>query len=56
MFGILQMWLNAQQILLCQWAGNARQISRHLTILYAHFPFPSVKGLRLKGVGNILAL
>ena len=34
------MWLNAQQILLCQWAGNARQISRHLTILYAHFPFP----------------
>ena len=29
MFGILQMWLNAQQILLCQWAGNARQISRH---------------------------
>ena len=40
MFGILQMWLNAQQILLCQWAGNARQISRHLTILYAHFSFP----------------
>ena len=37
---VLQMWLNAQQILLCQWAGNARQISRHLTIPYAHFPFP----------------
>ena len=34
------MWLNAQQILLCQWAGNARQISRHLTIPFAHFPFP----------------
>ena len=37
---VLRMWLNAQQILLCQWAGNARQISRHQTIPYAHFPFP----------------
>ena len=36
---VLQMWLNAQQILLCQWAGNARQISRHLTIPICSFSF-----------------
>ena len=34
------MWLNAQQIVQWQWAWDARQISRHLTIPYAPFPFP----------------
>jgi hypothetical protein len=48
--------VNAQQILQRHWACNALQISRWTTMQIAHFPFPSVKGLRLKGVGNILAL
>ena len=38
--GILRMWLNAQQIMQWHRAWDARQISRHLTIPYAHFPFP----------------
>ena len=47
---VLRMWLNAQQIVQCQWAWDARQISKQSTIPIAHFPFPFFQ--RLATVGS----